>query len=218
MAGDSIEVVSVNVAMPSILGHHAHGEPVTSGIAKRPTTAEVLELTTTNLAGDRQADLRAHGGPDKALYAYSADHWVAWEAELGRAFGPGSFGENLSLRSIDERDVCIGDQWQWGDAVLEVAQPRWPCFKLTMHVGSAEVGPRMRATGRTGWYLRVLRTGHVPTAGPIQVAQRHPDAITVADAHRTASDRRGEDPALRQRIKGLAPLAAEWQEILARHD
>jgi len=165
------------VGKPELLGLH-RGQRITSGIAKRPVTAEFLWLDRLNLEGDAQADLEVHGGPDKAVYAYPSEHLPAWSAELGQDLGPAAFGENLSTAGGTEDDVCIGDRWHWGDAVLEVCQPRTPCFKLAMHRGRGDIGRLLRTSGRTGWYLRVLQLGRVPVAGPVTV-EPHPVGATV---------------------------------------
>lgn len=179
-----ITLVSVRVAQPRVIGTLRTRGPVLSAIAKQAVTAATLDLTETNLAGDRQADLTVHGGPDKAVYVYPADHLPLWNDELGTEFGPGTFGENLTVTGADERTVRIGDVWAWGDTLLQVSQPRQPCYKLAMITGQPTIGRHMAETGRTGWYLRVLRPGTVSVAGPILVSERHPSAVTVLDAHR----------------------------------
>lgn len=205
---------AVNVGLPAPIGTF-RGETVISGIAKRAVTVESLWLDLTNLEGDGQADLEAHGGPDKAVYAYPFEHLAVWEGELGEAVPPpAAFGENLSTLRVSEATVCIGDRWAWGDSVLEVCQPRWPCLKLTIHRGRADIGPRMRANGRTGWYLRVLQPGRVPVAGPITVVERDPDGLSVLDAHQAAS------PSIatpEERVLDLIVhdrLADEWKQRL----
>jgi MOSC domain-containing protein YiiM len=187
-----VGLVSVNVAEPRVIGTR-HGRPVLSAIAKRPVAVATLRLDTLNLEGDRQADLRVHGGPDKAIYAYPAEHLPHWNDEFGgdplrpsaqaRPFGPGTFGENLTTTGWLEDMVRIGDVWSWGEALLQVTQPRAPCFKLAMVTGHPELVKRFVESGRTGWYLRVLRPGTVPVAGPILVVERQPGAATVLQAH-----------------------------------
>ena len=144
---------------------------------------ERLALTELNLDGDDQSDRAVHGGVDKAVYAYPSEHLAGWAIDLDQPDLPDSptapFGENISTRGATEDEVCIGDVWRWGTAVLQVAQPRWPCQKLTLHRGTAAVGGLMRSTGRTGWYLRVLEAGVVDVAGPITVIERHPAALSV---------------------------------------
>ena len=152
----SVGLRTVNVGLPAYLGTH-RGRPVTSGIAKKPVTGTAeLWLSPTGLEGDGVADLVDHGGPDKAVYAYPSEHLPAWAAELGDptlldpALAPAPFGEYLSTAGWTEPDVCIGDRWRWGDAVLEVCQPRWPCFKLAIHRGRGDIGRLLKNAGRTG--------------------------------------------------------------------
>jgi MOSC domain-containing protein YiiM len=204
--------VSVNVLQPEYLGHF-RGQPITSGIAKRPVTAEHLWLDRLNLEGDAQADLEVHGGPDKAVYAYPSEHLPKWAAELGQELGPAPFGENLSTAGGTEDDVCIGDRWYWGEAVLEVCQPRSPCFKLTMHRGRGDIGRLLRTSNRTGWYLRVLEPGRVPVAGPIRV-EPHPMGATVSVVNEaTKPDAAPVD--VIQALLAVEPLAMEWKLFLA---
>jgi MOSC domain-containing protein YiiM len=204
-----VRLVSVNVALPRVIGTLRNGQEIVSGIAKQPVAAETLLLAETNLEGDRQADLSVHGGPDKAVYAYPSEHLPVWNDELGTAFGPGTFGENLTTAGILEDEVRIGDLWAWGAAVLQVAQPRSPCYKLAAITGRPDIGKRLVRHGRTGWYLRVLRPGAVPVAGAIRVIERHPAGVTVLDAHRASLP--GSDHELIARVVAVEPLAAEWK-------
>lgn len=185
MSNVLVELVSVNVATPGYLGER-RGRLVESGILKKPVRGNTIAVSPANLAGDGQADLRNHGGFDKAVYAYPAGHLPAWTLELqpDHPYAPGSFGENLSTSGWLENDVFIGDVWQWGDAVLQVSQPRYPCFKLGMALNRPGVVKAMVRNERTGWYLRVLEPGTVPIAGPIAVIERGEGAVTVAEAHR----------------------------------
>lgn len=206
-----VALVSVNVGRPALLGLH-RGRPVHSGIAKRPVEADSLWLDWTNLDGDGQADLEVHGGPDKAVYAYPCEHLPVWSEELDEELGPAAFGENLTTAGWLEHDACIGDRWAWGDALLEVCQPRWPCYKLGMYRNNNRVMPRLRDTGRTGWYLRVLQTGRVPVAGPITV-EPHPAGITVTDVHEARL--RGASQERLAEMVDLEPLARGWRASLA---
>ena len=210
-------MVSVNVATPSVLGVR-NGAVVRSAIAKRPVLGDTVWLDWTNLRGDQQGDPGAHGGPDKAVYCYASEHFAAWAAELERPFGAASFGENLTLQGAVEASVCIGDVWRWGDALVQVAQPRYPCYKLAMHTSVPDVEARLVAAGRSGWYLRVLRPGEVPAGAgtSITVAHRDAAAITVLEAHRAFSPAGDGDLA---RIPGLLAhdaLAESWKRMLRR--
>ena len=207
-----LDLVSVNVAEPGVIGSR-RGRPVFSAIGKRPVTAATLHLDALNLEGDRQADLRVHGGPDKAVYAYPSEHLPRWNAELGPQppFGPGTFGENLTTAGCLEDEVRIGDVWAWGEALLQVSQPRSPCYKLAMITGRPDLLKRLVESGRTGWYLRVLKQGRVPVAGPIRVVERHPARITVLDVHRAALP--GATRAEVEAVVGVQPLAEGWRQF-----
>ena len=136
----TVALAAVNVGVPTLLATH-RGENVWSGIRKQPVPAsERLWLSTVNLSGDGQADLSVHGGPDKAVYAYPSEHLAAWADELGEELGPAPFGENLSTIGVLEHEVRIGERWRWGGALLQVSQPRWPCFKLAAPPGATR-GP-----------------------------------------------------------------------------
>jgi MOSC domain-containing protein YiiM len=212
---EEVGLVAVNVARPSFLALH-RGQPVRSGIAKRRVESETISVDWLNLDGDGQADLEVHGGADKAVYAYPSEHIATWSAELGQDLGPAAFGENLTVSGWLESDVRIGDQWRWGDAVLEVCQPRWPCYKLGLYRGTPAILARFRNTGRTGWYLRVLQPGPAPVAGPITVAARHPAGVTVLDVHEARLH--GARPDRLDVMLDLAPLAEGWRAGLASRD
>ena len=187
-----VGLTSVNVAEPSVIGTR-QGIPVLSGIGKQPVTAASIRLDTLNLEGDRQADLQVHGGPAKAVYAYPAENIAQWNDEFWNGpikpsvqdnrFRAGSFGENLTTTGWLENDVHLGDIWSWGDALLQVTQPRSPCFKLAMVTGLPELIKKFVESGRTGWYLRVVQPGSVPVSGPITVVERLTGTPTVLEAH-----------------------------------
>jgi MOSC domain-containing protein YiiM len=163
---------------------------VLSAIDKHPVPAPSLYLDRINLEGDEQADTRptpqggqVHGGPDQAVYAFPAEHYVAFERQLGRPLAPGFVGENLTVRGATEADVCIGDVWSWGEALLQVTSPRGPCFKLGIRLGRHALRRWVREEGLVGWYLRVLRPGRVPTTGRIAVVEQHPSRVSVREIH-----------------------------------
>ncbi|QYG95617.1 MOSC domain-containing protein [Iamia sp. SCSIO 61187] len=188
--------------------------PVRSAIAKRRVSDPEVRVGTLNIDGDRQADLSVHGGPDKAVYAYPVEHYAAWVA-AGFRLAIGGVGENLAVGGFSEQDVRIGDVWEWGDAVLEVSQPRSPCFKLAIHAGRRGAGRHLVATGACGWYLRVLRTGSAPTEGTIRRAATHHAEPTVAEAF--VAPRPGADPEVRSRVLSSARLADQWRAAVPDH-
>ena len=133
-AATTPRVVSVNVGTATTV--EWHGRNVTSAIWKSPVDAPVA-IEHLALQGDEQADLRVHGGPDKAVYAYAVDDYTWWSAQLGVPLGPGTFGENLTVAGFDVSRAVVGQEWEVGNAVLRVTQPRMPCFKLGMRMGDA---------------------------------------------------------------------------------
>ena len=186
-----------------------------SGIAKRRVAAPTVFVGATNIAGDGQGDLVAHGGIDKAVYSYPHDHLPAWTTEIGYGEGPDApFGENLSVLGVDEDAIHIGDRWQWGDAVLEIAQPRWPCFKLGLHSGHRDLPARLIESERSGWYARVAQEGEAPTSGELTLIHRDPDTPTVHETFRAAKP--GFDPEAALRISETPALAARWREMIRR--
>lgn len=147
----------LNIGRVKALGRHG----LMSGIDKRPV-AGPIQVTRMGLAGDDQADRRHHGGPDKALHHYPAEHYEYWRSELpGKAtlFVNGGFGENLSTRGLTEATVCLGDVWRLGGALLQVSQGRQPCHRLNLRFDLPDMVERVRESGRSGWYYRVLEEG-----------------------------------------------------------
>lgn len=188
--------------------------PWRTGFAKLPRTGAV-QVFATNLEGDGQANLKHHGGPDKAVLAYSADHYPAWRAELGRPeFPHGGLGENLTIEGFDEDSVCIGDVIQVGGQVrLQVTQPRQPCANISRRWGIPDLTRRVQQTGRTGWYLRVLEPGAVEAGMPVALLERLHPAWTVTRAMRTMQARPW-DPALTQELGSLPELSGAWRSTL----
>jgi len=203
-------LVSVNVSRPLVIGS-VRGKPVLSGIAKTSVGDAELFLSEINLEGDDQADRRVHGGPDKAVYAYSSEHLPNWTRELGRHVGPGSFGENLTTAKVLETDVYIGDIWTWGDAILQVCQPRYPCFKLAMILDRPDIIKTFLASARSGWYLRVLQAGRVSVTATIAVTERNSSAVTVHAASRAILPESTGTPAELEAMIALEPLAESWK-------
>jgi MOSC domain-containing protein YiiM len=177
----TLELLSVNVGRPAPLGVW-QGEEIISGIRKSPVSGQTISASELNLDGDEQADLSVHGGEDKAIYAYPADNWPWWRDTAQFAAAPASFCENLTTRGGDETSVRIGDVFAWGAIKLEVSQPRAPCFKFAMLTGREDLGTRMIASARTGWYFRVLETGNAPTHGSLVRVTTNEAAPSVRDS------------------------------------
>jgi MOSC domain-containing protein YiiM len=178
---DRAEVVSVNVGRPRTV--EWRGRHVTSAIWKEPVDGPVT-VEGVNLAGDDQADRRVHGGPDKAVYAYAVEDYHWWAANTGvldaGVLAAGTFGENLTTRGIDLNDSHIGDRWHVGSAILEVSQPREPCFKLGIRMGDDHFPGKFAAARRPGVYLRIISAGVVTSGDPIQIDLAEQPAIRIS--------------------------------------
>jgi MOSC domain-containing protein YiiM len=208
-----LRVLSVNVSQPGIIAL-VNGEPVLSGIAKKPLGSERVFVRALNIDGDGQADLTVHGGFDKAIYAYSALHWPWWETEHQIPCRPGTFGENLTLESGDETQICIGDRFLWGDAELEVAQPRAPCFKFNIHTERADAAQLMTLSGYCGFYLRVTREGFAPVGNAMLERSFESGAATVREAFFAVLGK----PAVAslEYVMAAPHLAESWRSAIAR--
>ncbi|MGH7775595.1 MAG: MOSC domain-containing protein [Candidatus Dormibacterales bacterium] len=173
----SARVLSVNVAAPAQLGAEdeaAPGQgPWSSGIYKRPVTGPVW-LGELNLEGDGQADLKTHGGPDRSVCVYPSEHYPYWIRELDLAGLPHpSFGENLTVGGLLEDEVCVGDTFRIGEAVVQVTQPRLPCWKLARRLQVKDMAVRVRGTGKTGWHMRTLQPGLLEAGQEMELVERH---------------------------------------------
>jgi MOSC domain-containing protein YiiM len=175
---DSGTVVAVNVGVPRPV--ELGGRTIWTAIWKSPVEGRV-PLRGVNLRGDDQADRSVHGGPDKAVYAYGAEDTEWWEAELGRSLGPGAFGENLTVHGLPVSEAVIGERWAVGSTLLEVAQPRLPCFKLGLRAGDRGMPRRFVAAVRPGVYLRVLTTGTLAAGDALTVTHRPEGGVPVAE-------------------------------------
>lgn len=201
-------VLSVNVGQPiEVLAGH---RPVLTSIFKSPIARRVA-VHRHNLEGDRQADLRVHGGPYKAVYAYPSEHYSYWAAELpDLSFPFGAFGENLTTFGLTEDAVQIGERFRIGSAILEVTQPRMPCFKLGLRFGRSDMVKRFWKSGHSGFYLAVMQEGELGPGDAIEkLADMQPDGISVAEVvglyQGAITDSDLFDRALR------APLRGSWK-------
>jgi MOSC domain-containing protein YiiM len=198
-------VLSVNVGRPVQIAAR-RGRPLMSAIRKAPVEGRV-RVEGVNVAGDRQADLRVHGGPDKAVYAYASEDIAWWAAELGRELAPGAFGENLTTEGVDVTGAVIGERWRIGTVELEVSQPRLPCSKLGIRFEDLKMVRRFGEASRPGAYLRIVTEGELGAGDEIEILSRPEHGVTVA----LVSDAILLDESLR----GLAASAPELAESLA---
>jgi len=174
-----MHVVSLNVGGPREV--EWRGRLVRTSIWKEPVQGAV-RVTSLNLAGDAQSDLSVHGGPDKAVYAYPAEHYDYWQRELDVDALPwAAFGENLTTSGILEPDIAIGDRVRVGSAELMVTQPRLPCFKLGIRFGRDDMVKRFLQSGRSGFYFAVVREGEITAGDRLEIAVRDSRGVTVSD-------------------------------------
>jgi MOSC domain-containing protein YiiM len=188
-----------------------------SAIAKRSVPGP-LELTSTGFATDEQADLAVHGGPEKAVHHYAADHYPTWRDELGEAgahLHPGGFGENVSALGLTEDLLCVGDVLQMGTATVQVSQGRQPCWKLNAHTGLPRMATLFQRTARTGWYYRVLEGGHVALGDRIALVERLHPGWTI-DRVTRARLGPGLAPEEAAALADLAALAPGWRAAFRR--
>lgn len=171
-------VRSINVGRAATL--ETPRGPVKSAIAKQPVHGSV-RFDGINAGGDEQADRNVHGGPNAAIYAYAAEDYAWWETELGRALAPGTFGENLTTSGLDVNGAVIGERWRIGEAELQVAMPRVPCFKLAARMGDPRFVKTFARAQRPGAYLRITRPGDVMSGDPIGVVERPSHGLRIVD-------------------------------------
>lgn len=171
-------------------------------------------LTAEGFAGDHVADRRYHGGPDKAALAYSHDHYAAWlEDGFTEPLPAGAFGENLLVSGYSEKDACIGDIYELGAALVQVSQPRQPCWKQARRWGMKDLVVRMNKAARTGWYLRVLREGNVQAGDHFNLRERPHPEWAVTRAHEVYHFRKADHDATAA-LAACPLLAASWRDEL----
>ena len=210
-------LVSIQVALAETYGEFDAVHPLdrrwTTAFFKKPVDGPVV-AGWLGLAGDSQADVRHHGGRDKAVLAYAGDHYADWRQVPGlEEITGGGFGENLTVSGVSEATVCIGDAWRVGDVLLEVTQPRQPCFKLGRRWRTPELVKQVLGNGRTGWYLRVLEEGPIEAGMTMTLERRPHPEWTIAAAHNVMYDRRLPAERIRALIS-LPELSQAWKDEL----
>ena len=169
-------LLSVNVGQPRPVkaGNHV----VETAIWKNPVDGPVL-VRGVNIYGDAQADRSVHGGPDKAVYAYAIEEIRDWETELGRKLDTATFGENLTTEGADVSGACVGERWRIGTTLLEISQPRLPCFKLGIRLGTPGFVRQFARASRPGAYLRIIEEGQLEAGDEIVVTHQPDHAVTM---------------------------------------
>ena len=241
-------VISIQIGLPKSLGEKGAKDPMdrpwTTGFFKTPIEGKIF-LTSTNLVGDGQADLKNHGGVEKAVLAYAAEHYPLWRNDLQLPDLPyGAFGENLTIVEQNESSVCIGDIYDLGEVVLhlnrryhqykqnessvcigdiydlgeaqlQVSQPRQPCWKLSRRWRIRDLAMQVQKNGRTGWYFRVLKEGYIEANQTLTLKERPFPQWTIARANQVMHHDK-KDKESAAELASCPLLASNWQETLSR--
>ncbi|MEX2586964.1 MAG: MOSC domain-containing protein [Actinomycetota bacterium] len=209
--GQTGTVLSVNVAR--VTQFTLRGQPNKTGICKVPTHGPA-EIGAGGVAGDVQADTTAHGGELKAVYGYPTEDYRWWSEQLGEELEPGRFGENLTIAGLSATGALIGERWRAGTALLQVTQPREPCWKLGVRMNDADFPRRFREAQRPGAYFSVHTAGSVAAGDAVEVVHVPQHPITIALINRlNAVDRELSNLLLKLCRQDLSP--AEWEEVLS---
>lgn len=186
-----------------------------TGIFKNETRDKVW-LTKTNLIGDEVADKKVHGGPEKALFAYPSEHYPYWKETLeDGSIDLGAFGENLAVKHMNEMTVCIGDIYELGEALIQVSQPRRPCWKPARRFRVLDFALRIQNSGFTGWYFRVLKEGYIQGGDVFQLIERPYPEWTI-DRSNEVMYKQKDNYELTRELANCDLLAENWQKSLSR--
>jgi len=209
-------ILSIHTGRVQTLGgDNDHSESWTSAIRKA-TVSGAAQVQRTGIVGDEQADLVHHGGPDKAILAYAGQHYDQWNAEFpDKRFEAGGFGENLTVADLDESQCCIGDRFRVGNCVLEISQPRQPCWKLSRRWNLPRLAVLVQQNGRTGWYLRVIEPGQIEAGMTLELITRPFPELTVQWAN-TVMYAKPRRPADDQRLSQCPALSEAWRTDLEK--
>lgn len=205
-----MRVLSVNVGAPRQV--RVGNELVLTSIFKSAVSGRVA-VRQHNIEGDRQSDLTVHGGPYKAVYCYPGEHYDYWREQLPDAeLDPGVFGENLTTEGITEDSVWIGDQYRVGSALLQVTQPRMPCFKLGIRFARPDMVKRFWQSGRSGIYFSIMEEGELAAGDPIELVARGAEEVSVTNVVRLYRGDESSEELLGRALR--APLWGSWKREL----
>lgn len=211
-----MELLSVNVSLPVEVEYN--GKQFSTSIFKK-AVFDTVAVSELGLEGDQQVDLENHGGGHKAVYAFSVEHYDYWIEQLDLdGLTLGEFGENLSISELDESQICIGDQLKINDLIIEVTQPRVPCFKLGMVFNDKTFPKQFIKHGATGIYFKVLQTGSIQVGDRATLHYQHPEQLSVQTLFKAYFDKDFIKPLdVMKRAAGITQLSDEWrQKVLAR--
>ncbi|GKV67277.1 molybdenum cofactor sulfurase [Sporosarcina sp. NCCP-2331] len=218
-AGKSPTVETLFAGRPKVFGAAGAEQPMdrewSTSIFKEPVSVPIW-LTQTNLTGDEQADLRHHGGSEKAVFSYPSEHYSVWQKELGNQdIKPGGMGENFSTARLLETDIAIGDTFAIGEAIIQVSQPRQPCWKPARRFRVKELALLLQNTGRTGWYYRVVQEGYIEAGQTLRLLERpHPEWTIDRCNFIMHIDRENFEEAAT--LAGVHELAVNWKTTLGK--
>ncbi|NIL33237.1 MOSC domain-containing protein [Bacillus thuringiensis] len=202
------QLLSLNIGLPKEVTYG--GKVIHTGINKKQVK-EPVYLSFVKFNGDGQADLVHHGGVDKAVCVYTGDHYPYWEKELNQDLVYGAFGENITVSGMSEEDVCIGDTFELGQAIVQVTQPRQPCFKLAKKYNIPKLPLYFQETGYTGFYFRVLKEGWVSSVDTLKRLQSDPKGVSVAFANRIMHKEKQNIEGVK-RILEVNALSNSWRK------
>lgn len=202
------QLLSLNIGLPKEVIYG--GKVIHTGINKKQVK-EPVYLSFVKFNGDGQADLVHHGGVDKAVCVYTGDHYPYWEKELNQDLVYGAFGENITVSGMSEEDVCIGDTFELGQAIVQVTQPRQPCFKLAKKYNIPKLPLYFQETGYTGFYFRVLKEGWVSSVDILKRLQSDPKGVSVAFANRIMHKEKQNIEGVK-RILEVNALSNSWRK------
>ncbi|PEB40417.1 MOSC domain-containing protein [Bacillus pseudomycoides] len=205
-----IKLVHFSIGKPKQM-QYGENKEMTTGICKELT--EEAFLSKDGFLGDGVADLRFHGGPDRAVCVYPYEHYALWKQEFQTTLPPSAFGENITVTNMLEHDIFIGDTYQLGEAVIQITQGRIPCSTISKRVGIPGILPRIVETGYTGYLCRVLQEGVVRKDSQMKLLERHPNQVSILFSNEVYFHRRKDTEAM-EKIIAVPELAEAWREQL----
>lgn len=206
-----MKIISLNTGKKKT--YNFDNKVVETAIAKTPVNTDVY-LGKLGFSGDEQANLELHGGPDKAVCFYPFEHYKYFEQKI-KKLPLGAFGENLTVLNMPEISVCIGDIFQIGEAVLQISQPRQPCFKLSLINNIPKMPHMLQETGFTGYYARVLTEGNINTDSKITLLEKHPENISIDFINKIYFHNVGDLETMEKILK-IPEISDEVRDVLGR--
>jgi len=203
-----MKLLSIQIGKPKII--QWDGKEVSTGIFKSKVAGPIW-VRHHNLDGDGQADLGVHGGRDKAVYAYGFDAYSWWKKTLNQDLPGGAFGENLTVETLDEKTLGIGDVLDLGDCRLQITEPRFPCFKLGIKFNDVKILKTFIESGRPGIYFRVLKEGQIRPGDSLKMVERHAAGVSVDTFFRLKIGKLKDRTAL-EKLLAMDTLGPEWRE------